>query len=173
MPQECKAYWSPRAQEIECLKISEKSREVTNLEVQVELTVSLMSQLLDIELDRSRRAIVVTSGRHFSIVGGLPPQNHTRHPGKMWISIPHHRSQTYVFLCGLWVILSHPQVREPCCLPGRVFMNSRFLGEESRNRCLGREDDPGLMKDFIKTDKEEYKQGRCPWIKQMDRNVGN
>lgn len=41
-------------------------------------------------------------------------------------------------------------------------MNSRFLGEESGNRCLGRQDDLELMKDFIKTDKEEYKQGR--WI---------
>ena len=102
---------------------------------------------------------------HLSVVSTLPPQNHNMSPRKICISRSHPVAQTCASLCDRWIILNHPQPGEPHCLPGRVFIHSRFLREESGNRCLGRWDDPELMKDFIKTDKNEHKQGRCPWIK--------
>ena len=134
--------------------------------------VVCLQTAVDTWLSKSFFVLVRPFWGHLSVVSRLPPQNHNMSPRKIWISRSHPVAQTCASLCDRWIILNHPQPGEPHCLPGRVFIHSRFLREESGNRCLGRWD-PELMKDFIKTDKNEHKQGRCPWIKQMDHNVGN
>lgn len=46
-------------------------------------------------------------------------------------------------------------------------LHSRVLAEESGHESLEGKMTQSQWGIFIKTDKGEYKQDRCPWIKQM------